>query len=80
MKAATLYLRYILNYEVISIHAAREGGDLKVFKSVGRHFCISIHAAREGGDHSLSITKSTQRENISIHAAREGGDWRRLHE
>ena len=34
----------------ISIHAAREGGDLpKLMLDVAKHF-ISIHAAREGGD------------------------------
>ena len=34
----------------ISIHAAREGGDLQALPSLA--FCadISIHAAREGGD------------------------------
>ena len=49
MKAATLYLRYILNCEVISIHAAREGGDYgkTSYKDLDD---ISIHAAREGGD------------------------------
>ena len=42
---------------IISIHAAREGGDRKLRdrRRAGR---ISIHAAREGGD-SLSLSKST---------------------
>ena len=34
---------------VISIHAAREGGDY-AFVTVFRFTDISIHAAREGGD------------------------------
>ena len=33
----------------ISIHAAREGGDLG-FSVIFKHSFISIHAAREGGD------------------------------
>ena len=57
---------------VISIHAAREGGDAfrgKLIKVAD----ISIHAAREGGDLCQSIP-SILRHEISIHAAREGGD------
>ena len=33
----------------VSIHAAREGGDLHQ-GDAERTFCVSIHAAREGGD------------------------------
>ena len=33
----------------ISIHAAREGGDVRPIKA-NKTFAISIHAAREGGD------------------------------
>ena len=55
----------------ISIHAAREGGD--VYDDwVGSNRVISIHAAREGGDQlgkNLMLGFA-----ISIHAAREGGD------
>ena len=59
------------NKTFISIHAAREGGDVNVAQ-IKTNQIISIHAAREGGD-------SETRENgtntaISIHAAREGGD------
>ena len=36
------------NYD-ISIHAAREGGDVSKIKNSGANI-ISIHAAREGGD------------------------------
>ena len=36
-------------FRKISIHAAREGGDVK-FAEIDRKNEISIHAAREGGD------------------------------
>ena len=49
MKAATYYAYAYSNRNSISIHAAREGGDVNV--SVCKVFAkISIHAAREGGD------------------------------
>ena len=35
---------------MISIHAAREGGDLPSAVVMFLSFAISIHAAREGGD------------------------------
>ena len=56
----------------ISIHAAREGGDLlqKLFVPDGQ---ISIHAAREGGDAQGGLRPRLA--GISIHAAREGGDF-----
>ena len=61
------------DFIVISIHAAREGGD-HANKSPLVNGAISIHAAREGGDHvSPSVC---DRVGISIHAAREGGDIR----
>ena len=56
----------------ISIHAAREGGDI-LERKLYVHFCISIHAAREGGDFGRFIIVP-QFFRISIHAAREGGD------
>ena len=55
----------------ISIHAAREGGDVGEMdgrKGTG----ISIHAAREGGD--APCRQVRRYPAISIHAAREGGD------
>ena len=59
----------------ISIHAAREGGDVAhVLPPVLLR--ISIHAAREGGDAFASA--ASRHALISIHAAREGGDWRCL--
>ena len=49
VKAATFKTNPQLKGEWISIHAAREGGDVLdvIFKVVND---ISIHAAREGGD------------------------------
>ena len=72
MKAATTgtictELRYI-----ISIHAAREGGDHGGRSIVRDHSIISIHAAREGGDCKAPASETAK--TISIHAAREGGD------
>ena len=37
----------------LSIHAAREGGDVGIIKLIGK-FKLSIHAAREGGDDAIS--------------------------
>ena len=39
----------------ISIHAAREGGDVVIISFIIFPFLISIHAAREGGDYSIII-------------------------
>ena len=58
--------------ELISIHAAREGGDGIRECRVNILLVISIHAAREGGD--PSAVNVLQVSSISIHAAREGGD------
>ena len=38
---------------IISIHAAREGGDCRNKRIYERVYEISIHAAREGGDYKL---------------------------
>ena len=71
MKAATNYLMDGQGNIVISIHAAREGGDnMPYMYNQAQH--ISIHAAREGGDEN-GFT-AMQETDISIHAAREGGD------
>ena len=56
---------------MISIHAAREGGDRKKSNNTANN-SISIHAAREGGD--VQDNCKQDRAFISIHAAREGGD------
>ena len=49
MKAATIWDIAFLTILGISIHAAREGGDVRVLANVDVSL-ISIHAAREGGD------------------------------
>ena len=58
----------------ISIHAAREGGDVYAELFDGMTAEISIHAAREGGDKEAVVDAGLC--DISIHAAREGGDAR----
>ena len=55
----------------ISIHAAREGGDINPRMPNAKAY-ISIHAAREGGDQDWNANINGV--IISIHAAREGGD------
>ena len=49
VKAATETTKRVRGVAPISIHAAREGGDLPNFGSSPAR-PISIHAAREGGD------------------------------
>ena len=71
MKAATVRVLPVPPRGAISIHAAREGGDLGT-KNLGVEFVISIHAAREGGDSIPDVNVNVV--FISIHAAREGGD------
>ena len=55
VKAATGYIEYAHPLTAISIHAAREGGDIDVI-TLRPYQRISIHAAREGGD-SISAAK-----------------------
>ena len=43
--------------DVISIHAAREGGDVYITCLINV-VCISIHAAREGGDDGSGIFRN----------------------
>ena len=49
MKAATKSIAVVQETGNISIHAAREGGDVLAIYKLGLAV-ISIHAAREGGD------------------------------
>ena len=49
MKAATEHQETLLQQVGISIHAAREGGDVPLGTGTLSLY-ISIHAAREGGD------------------------------
>ena len=50
VKAATISYTLSVWDSLISIHAAREGGDHFVQYAHDIEFRISIHAAREGGD------------------------------
>ena len=54
VKAATLLLLVIASRRQISIHAAREGGDVVGKRNISLTR-ISIHAAREGGD-AVAVT------------------------
>ena len=72
VKAATLCICGVARAARISIHAAREGGDLEELGLAYDFDEISIHAAREGGD--ILVAALVNRQAISIHAAREGGD------
>ena len=53
VKAATCNLCFIAEVQAISIHAAREGGDMATAIAEQYGEQISIHAAREGGDEYL---------------------------
>ena len=71
VKAATIDEIQTEFNSLISIHAAREGGDADgLNRRTSRE--ISIHAAREGGDGGSR--HKVWDAYISIHAAREGGD------
>ena len=72
MKAATESAKAFVRMLIISIHAAREGGDTMAESNQYGRLDISIHAAREGGDCLRFFF--FQFVHISIHAAREGGD------
>ena len=53
MKAATFsIISPVHSAALISIHAAREGGDDEILNH-SNTILISIHAAREGGDYAL---------------------------
>ena len=49
VKAATTVVQKNTQWQKVSIHAAREGGDYHGFAPT-QHGSVSIHAAREGGD------------------------------
>ena len=56
---------------MISIHAPREGSDLRPWLMVMKRL-ISIHAPREGSDQCQGLVERIRA--ISIHAPREGSD------
>ena len=72
MKAATIDANLLLTNCVISIHAAREGGDITFQSPAKRQFTFQstppVKAATDIPDDRADIS------TISIHAAREGGD------
>ena len=62
VKAATSLCRRSSAGNIISIHAAREGGDESAPEDWQTKLEISIHAAREGGDFTIDnpiLFKST---------------------
>ena len=63
----------MMNYKHISIHAPREGSDVKHKCPPDKHTLISIHAPREGSDVYYRNGEVNQY-YISIHAPREGSD------
>ena len=72
MKAATHFRRFRLTNQEISIHAAREGGDVQ---PVGQLLCFvgfqSTPPVKAATDSRAAVDAVIK---ISIHAAREGGD------
>ena len=70
-RGATRNRKCCVRLRSISIHAPREGGDVKLC-AITSHNVISIHAPREGGDSRPPAPPAAT--GISIHAPREGGD------
>ena len=62
MKAATLLDAFEGDVRIISIHAAREGGDVIASSSGFKSASISIHAAREGGDYKRLRVQSLRQD------------------
>ena len=73
MKAATGALPDIITAIVISIHAAREGGDRPKCKLSQRVFLFQSTPPVKAA--TLADRMKAMLEAISIHAAREGGDF-----
>ena len=71
-RGATNKVIFVSQSTTISIHAPREGGDVRPHGKKLQICRISIHAPREGGDERE--WNENQQDNISIHAPREGGD------
>ena len=57
---------------VVSIHAPREGSDLRRSSAISPNIRVSIHAPREGSD--LFCMPIKRNRIVSIHAPREGSD------
>ena len=78
MKAATRSQISLLHNKQISIHAAREGGDVVLCLSVTDIAIFQSTPPVKAATCRLSI--SDYADTISIHAAREGGDQSRQSE
>ena len=61
---------------VISIHASREGSDVKMFYHGKADAYISIHASREGSDSTVKLSPD---DHTSRHGFREPGFLRFRH-
>ena len=72
MKAATALLRIVDYDTVISIHAAREGGDRFSAMSTRTYRKFQSTPPVKAATSAASIMRAYS--SISIHAAREGGD------
>ena len=71
-RGATAMMAIAPASSLISIHAPREGSDIRRLQC-GTGFPISIHALREGSDPHGDCDYVAAL--ISIHAPREGSDW-----
>ena len=72
VKAATYTMLFLYNIMAISIHAAREGGDLPMF--IFRANCTVFQSTPPVKAATYARWGVYNKGKISIHAAREGGD------
>ena len=72
VKAATFEAASRVTVEVISIHAAREGGDVPADST--KHIRRKFQSTPPVKAATKLLAPYTAFESISIHAAREGGD------
>ena len=71
-RGATLLMLILMLLRLVSIHAPREGCDIKPARANRRRSRVSIHAPREGCDYGVDVPSG--RGDVSIHAPREGCD------
>ena len=72
-RGATLLMLILMLLRLVSIHAPREGCDIKPARANRRRSRVSIHAPREGCD-ILKWEFRNIKPLVSIHAPREGCD------
>ena len=72
MKAATITRHGIQTAYDISIHAAREGGDLA--RQSKNNYCVEFQSTPPVKAATITLKIKISLTMISIHAAREGGD------